>query len=355
MTSSSLSVAHIVSSLEVGGAERFVIDLCYVQKVTLGIDACIVSFGKETDKLVPVCNKLGIKVFVVNGSRFKKLFTFYNVMKSYSIIHSHSPYPLKFLLPLFFLKKPKKLVYTRHGAHPFDHESWPKVHRMLKPYVDEMTFVSQEGSTVFQKHHGWSEKSISVIDNGVNLLNIKQTQHNADNVRLGSVGRMVELKHQICLLRATKHLPKKYQKKIEVNFFGDGPSKDVLTEFIEENLTDVTIYFHGMVSNRDDIYGVIDALVVTSETEGLSLAIMEAMAYGCLTIASNVGGNSRLVDHNINGWLFNYDDDKKLSEILIKLVDEKHLLNEMGEKAHLKIKENFSLETCANKYLKLYL
>jgi len=354
MTSSSLSVAHLVSSLEVGGAERFVIDLCYVQKVILGIDACIVSFGKETDKLVPICNKLDIKVFIVNGSRFKKLLTFNNVMSSYSNIHSHSPYPLKFLLPLFFFKKPQHLVYTRHGAHPFDHEGWPKIHRMLKRYVDEMTFVSQEGADIFQKHHGWVEKSISVIDNGVNLLSIKQTKHNADNVRLGSVGRMVELKHQICLLRAIKRLPEQYQHKIEINFFGDGPSKEVLTCFIEENLADANIYFHGMVSNRDDIYGVIDALVVTSETEGLSLAIMEAMAYGCLTIASNVGGNSKLVEHDVNGYLFDYDDDEVLSELLIKLVDERHLLNEMGAKAHYKIKENFSLESCANKYSKLY-
>jgi glycosyltransferase involved in cell wall biosynthesis len=354
MASSSSSVAHIVSSLEVGGAERFVIDLCYVQRVTLGIDACIVSFGKETDKLVPVCNELGIKVFVVNGSRLRKLLAFYKVMKSYSIIHSHSPYPLKFLLPLFFIKKPHKLVYTRHGAHPFNHNSWLKIHSLLKPYVDEMTFVSQEGAEVFQKHHGWSEKSISVIDNGVNLLDIKQTLHNTDNIRLGSVGRMVELKHQICLLRAMNLLPERYQQKIEINFFGDGPCKELLFQFIEENLTESTINFHGMVSNRNDIYGAIDALVVTSETEGLSLAIMEAMAYGCLTIASNVGGNSKLVEHNTNGWLFNYDDDKKLSELLIQLVDEKHLLNEMGKKAHLKIKENFSLEVCAHKYLKLY-
>jgi len=354
MASSSSSVAHIVSSLEVGGAERFVIDLCYVQRVTLGIDACIVSFGKQTDKLVPVCNELGIKVFVVNGSRFKKLLAFHKVMKSYSIIHSHSPYPLKFLLPLFLLKKPLKLVYTRHGADPFNHDSWLKIHRLLKPYVDEMTFVSQEGAEVFQKNHGWSEKPISVIDNGVNLLNIKQTQHNSDNVRLGSVGRMVELKHQICLLRAINRLPKQYQQKIEINFFGDGPSKKALTDFIAVNIAGVAINFHGMVSDRNDIYGAIDALVVTSETEGLSLAIMEAMAYGCLTVASNVGGNSKLVEHNINGWLFNYDDDKKLSELLIQLVDEKYLLNEMGKKAHLKIKENFSLEVCAHKYLKLY-
>lgn len=354
MVNSSLSVAHLVSSLEVGGAERFVIDLCYVQKVSQCMNACIISFGKETDKLVPVCHELGIEVFIINGSRLKKLLTFYKLMRSYSIIHSHSPYPLKFLLPLFFFKKPEKLIYTRHGAHPFNHAGWLKVHRLLKHFIDEMTFVSKEGAEVFKKHHNWSDIPTTVIDNGVNLLTIKHTQHNSPKLRLGSVGRMVELKHQICLLRAVHLLPEKYQQQLEVNFFGDGPSKEILTHFIKENIASVEINFHGMVSNRDDIYGVIDALIVTSETEGLSLAIMEAMAYGCLTIATKVGGNPKLVDHKENGFLFDYNDHLMLAKYLMLLIDEKHLINGLGNKAHLKIKDNFSLDVCANKYLTIY-
>jgi glycosyltransferase involved in cell wall biosynthesis len=355
MQSSQLSVAHIVSSLEIGGAERFVIDLCHVQKSTLGIDACIVSFGKKTDKLVAVCQQMGIKVCVLEGSRIKKLFTFYKIMRLNKVIHSHSPYPLKFLLPLFFIKKPSKLIYTRHGAHQFNHTGWLRVHNVLKPFVSAMTFVSQEGAEVFQTNHGWLDIPHTVIDNGVNLIDIKQTQHDSNKVRLGSVGRMVALKHQICLLKAVSHLSEKYQQCLEVNFFGDGPNKEVLSTFIDGKLKKMSINFHGMVSNRDDIYGSIDALVVTSETEGLSLAIMEAMAYACLTIASNVGGNSKLVDHNENGWLFDYDDDEKLAQYLMRLVDHRQLLTEMGEKAHLKIKENFSLEVCANKYSSIYL
>jgi glycosyltransferase involved in cell wall biosynthesis len=116
----------------------------------------------------------------------------------------------------------------------------------------------------------------------------------------------------------------------------------------------VNVYFHGMVQDRNVIYSSIDALVVTSETEGLSLAIIEAMAYGCAVIASNVGGNPKLIEQDVNGWLFEYDDNKTLSEFIHTLQTQQALLSTFGKAGRQKIEQQFSLDNCADKYSEIY-
>lgn len=346
-------IAHIVSSLEIGGAERFVIDLCQEQR-TLGLRPSIISFGSESDKLVAVCESLSIDIHIITGNRFAKYCKVFSLINHFQIFHFHSPYPLKFIAPIFWLKKPQKIIYTRHGANPLASSHWKKLHKYIEEKIDAITFVSQEGADVFRANHGWYDKRLEVIDNGVNIKSIKLNGHNSDKLRLGSVGRMVELKHQVSLLQAVSLLTEEEQGQLEINFFGDGPCEKLLKDYTLKNLHHTTIKFHGMVSDRNTIYGNIDALVVTSETEGLSLAIIESMAFGCLTIGTNVGGNPKLIDNDVNGWLFEFNDIKLLASCIKRLLIQPELLTVMGEDAHKKMVKQFSLEASAKKYLLLY-
>jgi glycosyltransferase involved in cell wall biosynthesis len=348
-----LKVLHVVSSLEIGGAERFVLDLCQVQQ-SKGFVASIMSFGKSRDPLHQACNQLDISVYNIQGNRISKWLQVYKVVKNFDVIHFHSPYPLKFISIILPILNGKRIVYTRHGAAPLSDKAWKTMHRFVQKYVDAITFVSQEGANVFEKNHGWPEKIKHVIDNGVNLSSVQVTRTSSSLLRLGSVGRMVDLKNQISLLQAIARLSPEGQQLLEVNFYGDGPCLQKLKLYAEDNLDNVNVYFHGMVQDRNVIYSSIDALVVTSETEGLSLAIIEAMAYGCAVIASNVGGNPKLIEHDVNGWLFEYDDNKTLSEYIHTLQTQQALLSTFGKAGRQKIEQQFSLDSCADKYSEIY-
>lgn len=351
--SNSLRVLHIVSSLQIGGAERFVLDLCYQQKLA-NVDASIMSFGQVCDPLVETCTVQNIDVYTINGNRFIKWINIYKIAKNFDVIHFHSPYPMKLISILLPLLKRQRIIYTRHGANPLPGATWRKLHRYIEPYVNEITFVSQEGSKVFSDNHGWSGKDKHVIDNGVDLDSVELSRKPTEKLRIGSVGRMVGLKNQISLLQAVKLLTKEEQLAIEVNFFGDGECLAQLQEFSDNNFNAESIKFHGMVSNRNIIYPNFDVLVVTSETEGLSLAIIEAMAYQCAVIATNVGGNPKLVDDNKNGRLFEYNDVNNLSHFLSELISNRDIITQFGQAGRNKIESLFSLEHCAQKYLSLY-
>ena len=205
-------------------------------------------------------SNLGIQVFSAQGSRLIKWCQAFFALKNYQVIHCHSPYPLKFLLPVFPFLLLKKIIYTRHGADPLAGKSWFLVHKLAKFFVDEVSFVSQEGADVFQKSHGWHSKTKHVIDNGVNLSEVKVLREGSKQFRLGSVGRMVPLKNQVCLLDALSLLPNEKKVNVEIHFFGDGPSMNDLSDFVLQNGLDQYVVFHGMVSDRSAIYNSFDTL-----------------------------------------------------------------------------------------------
>jgi len=349
----SKSIIHVVSSLEVGGAERFVIDLCRLQ-IGQKMTVAILSFGLEDDTLVSECEKAGINVFFTAKNKMGKWRDAYLSVNAFNIIHFHSPYPLKFMLPIMPLCIRKKIIYTRHGADPLSGRPWGYMHKIARLFVNEVSFVSQEGADVFSRTHGWLRKPKHVIDNGVNLDEVVITRTQNDKTRIGSVGRMIPLKNQICLLKAITLLPEVKRKAVEVHFFGDGPDLVLLKDFVDKNLLQEFVIFHGMVSNRSNIYNSFDILTVTSETEGLSLAIMEAMAYYCPVLASNVGGNSKLVVDESNGYLFDYDDAQKLSDKIAIFIANPELVKAFALKGRSRIEEQFSLEASVEKYQKLY-
>ncbi len=349
-----MKITHIVSSLQIGGAERFAIDLSEIQN-KLNHTAEIVSFGKKNDQLVKVCESKNINVEIVPRETLKKIFSLFKYLSNADIIHLHSPSALRACIVHLFFMFYKKTIYTRHGERTLSSKSWLKLHKFAKHIINHVTFVSEKGKDVFIKYQKWNKVPHHVIENGVNLpakdIFIKNDSY---KLRLGSVGRMVKLKNQISLLKALSYIEKKTLSNIEIHFFGEGESQDILKKYTINHLADDIVTFHGEVTDRVQIYNSFDVLVVTSETEGLSLAILEAMAFSHPVLATPVGGNPRLVLHEKTGFLFDYNDSEALANYIEKLAYNSSLVIDLGTNAKNHIIDNYSLENTAKKYTNIY-
>ncbi len=347
-----LKVAHIVSSLNVGGAERFVIDLCSVQ-AKMNIASTIISLGQQDDPLTAECRDLDIPVISFSCHIALKVLKISLALRKFDVVHIHSPSVLKFLrftLPLLKVK----FIYTRHGAAHLKSDNWKLIHKRVKPYIHALTFVSREGQENFSSVHDWQDTKQCVIDNGVHLVPATPTLQERKVLRIGSVGRMIPLKHQIGLLKAVRLLSVNMRNNIELHFFGDGELLQELQAYQQKHLADVSVHFHGMVSDREFIYSSFDVLVVTSQTEGLSMVIIEAMARKIPAIATTVGGNPKLVIDNETGFLFAYDDSQHLAELITYSYQNQKVLANLGEASYQHVKANFSIESTAKKYAELY-
>ncbi len=354
-SSTSKKIIHIVSSLKVGGAERFVIDLCQVQRQD-GYQVSIVSLGDKSDDLVDEAQNRGIAVNIISPLYVWRLIQAYYLLSKADIIHFHSPHAVKLFNPFLGLLSQRAMIYTRHGAAPLEAEHWRRLHKKIRPYFNAVTFVSREGMENFQSMHHWSGLPLLVIDNGIDIdaITIRTSERQGSTLRLGSVGRMVALKGQINLLEAVAGLEANKRDRIVVDFFGDGDCRQRLEDYASQHLDKNNVHFHGMVGDRDEIYNSFDVLCVTSETEGLSLAVIEAMAYKKAVVATNVGGNPKLVAHDVNGLLFEYADTQTLKSYLSELLDNPSKIEAMGSNGREKVEQSFSLQATASKFEALY-
>ena len=102
------------------------------------------------------------------------------------------------------------------------------------------------------------------------------------------------------------------------------------------------------------LYRACDAFVLPSVSEGLSNALLEAMASGLPVVASRVGGTAEAVEDGVSGLLFDPADPAAEEGAVRRLLDEPGLAARMGAAARARALSRYSLDAVAERYLKLY-
>jgi glycosyltransferase involved in cell wall biosynthesis len=346
-------IAHVVSSLNIGGAERLVVDLARRQRRD-GFSVTILNFSDATDPLAEEARSAGIDVVALQrgASLAKRLGTIRSFLRSRrpAVLHIHSPWCLRACAPFlpFF---GGRIVYTRHGAHAYDSWAWRLLHAWAHRFIDHVTFVSQESLEVHRRAYGRTCAPLHVLEFGVDTSIAEHVRTSGRPVRIGNVGRLVELKGQRFLLDAFALLSE--STNMELHFFGDGPDR-VDLERRAASLPATRVFFHGAVLDRNAIYESIDVLAVASRMEGLSLVIMEAMARAIPVVASDVGGNSRLVATERTGLLVPYADSTAMASALRRLATDSGLASRLGAGGRRHVESHCSLESAERKLLELY-
>jgi glycosyltransferase involved in cell wall biosynthesis len=335
-------ILHVVSSLNVGGAERFVIDLAVEQKVSAHFDVSVMSMGKTGEPLESEINRF--ELGLLHSSSITDI---QKILRDFDVVHVHSSHCLlRILLAALFNRI--KVVYTRHNERVHQSFKWQCIYFLAKLTLHKMIFVAEKARLNYLKKYPSFESNSQTILNGV--LPMILTKNDSSYFRLSHVGRFVPLKAQHYLIEAVAQIPENIQQKISLSFFGTGELMEKNRKLATEVIPNVKVDFKGFVTNRDDIYQQSDVLVVTSETEGLSLAILEALASGTPTIASNVGGNPELVHHDHNGLLYEYSDSKQLAEHIMRLYNDRALYTLFSERSVAVFKQGFSMKQCAKNY-----
>ena len=97
----------------------------------------------------------------------------------------------------------------------------------------------------------------------------------------------------------------------------------------------------------------MDVLVLTSDSESLSNAILEAMAARLPVVAYNVGGNAELVNDQ-RGFLIDAKNESSFVDAILRLLSDAQLRKELGESGWRFVRENFSIDRAKRSYEELY-
>ena len=135
---------------------------------------------------------------------------------------------------------------------------------------------------------------------------------------------------------------------------GEGPCQDELLYLAGELRITRAVRFLGQRRDLNEILPACDLFALSSISEGLSFAILEAMACALPVVATRVGGNSELVEEGETGFLTPPRDPVALSKALISLLDNPGQRLRMGESARHVVELRHDAAKSAERYLRLY-
>ncbi len=168
------------------------------------------------------------------------------------------------------------------------------------------------------------------------------------------VGRLIMRKGQHHLLRSFAQLRLSTHCPLRLTLAGTGDADAMLRSLADQLGLRDTVTFAGYVS-RDDvpaIYRTADIFVLPSEFEGMSIALLEAMASGLPVVVTPTGGTEELVEEGKNGFIVPWAEVDTLAAVLHRLATDSELRERMGQHSR-ETALRFSWPTITREYLAL--
>jgi glycosyltransferase involved in cell wall biosynthesis len=150
------------------------------------------------------------------------------------------------------------------------------------------------------------EKAVAVL-NGIDVTRFQGIDRDAARARFGfrdherivvCTGRLAPLKgfdHAIGSLPGLEN--------VRLVLAGEGPYEPELRKQARDHAVEDAVTFLGFRRDVPELLAACDIYLQPSLIEGLSIALMEAMACGCPTIATDIWGNAEMIDDGVTGWL----------------------------------------------------
>ena len=186
-------------------------------------------------------------------------------------------------------------------------------------------------------------------------------EKNEEIFQILSVGYLIERKGFDYLVKAVKEVLKTHSE-VRLNIVGSGPLEMQIKKLIHELGLDDTVKILDNVSDEEllNLYNSSDLFVLPSivdsqgNMEGLGVVLLEAMACKVPVIGTDTGGIPDIVDDDETGLLVPEKDILEISRAIIKLIENGDLRRIIAFKGYTMVKDRFSWEQIANKYINIY-
>jgi len=225
--------------------------------------------------------------------------------------------------------------------------------KYVLPRADAIRTVSQKLKQRLQTEFKIKEDKISVVpifvDTEIKIRNFKEKSINDKFIFL-TISRLVPVKNVILQIKAVAELTSQ-NYKIELRVIGEGPERARLETLIDDlSLTDRVKLF-GWQTAVDKFYEQADVFLLTSDSEGWPLVLIEAAGFGLPIIMTDTGSAGEFFVNNDNCLVIGLNDLEALAAAMKNLMADNELRKKLGERAMNSIKNLPSKEQT----LKLYL
>jgi glycosyltransferase involved in cell wall biosynthesis len=363
----SKTVVQVVLSLGRGGLETMAADLAVGLK-RRGLRSVIVALD-EGGGLEGTLRDAGVEYIVLNGRRFKDP-RFHLTLATHlrrvgaGVVHTHSFAPLLHSLPALALTQVRRIVNTEHSFEYLEpRPDYRRALRWMSRTTRAFTVVGERMLPYYADTVRVSRARLRVIPNGIDTTRYRPSIERgriraelgipANAFVAGSAGRLAPEKNYQMLLAAAAQCQREC-RSVHVVFFGDGEMRSALAAQAEQLGLGEKVLFAGWRTDMHRLLGALDVFVLTSESEGLPLALLEAMASGLPVISTPVGDIPCLVKERQTGHLVPKGDASSMARLLLQLSVDPAQRRAMGESARQAITNDYSHEGMISRYLDAY-
>jgi len=359
-------VIHIISSLSHGGAEKLAMELAKLQVAAgLNVSICYLNSAQTLGNDVSIeqeflrdLNKLGITTIALDEPKrasywrtrtrnLKRATAEFNA----EIIHTHLGRGLMLLL-LANIRVPT--IMTIHSMYVGFPNILFKFFRSLN-----VTYVAVS-TPIADKFKGLVRNQISIIFNGINAekFRVRELSHSQlqNHFQFVAVGRVLPPKNYPLLLEALSMLAKNSISMVhpwKMKIAGDGALLEEMRARVKDlNLTDFVEFLGGC----DDVPSLLhnsDAFVMSSDYEGMPMAMLEAMSVGLPVVSTNFIGISDVVSNHESALISDVGSAEHLAANMARILSSPDLCQSLASSAQDNAKK-FTIQATHQQYLEVY-
>jgi len=277
------------------------------------------------------------------------------IVKDYQpdLIHCHT---FKAGLLVRSKKTSIPIIHTFHGHHLYDPD-YGKFARLLLNGIERklarrsnkiLTIGSRVGEELLGVGIGKKSQYQSIAP-GVRVPKlsdrskiVRKFSLSPDRLNVLWMGRLTRVKRPNRVIELAQHFP-------NVNFIiaGDGELRAELEAIAPDN-----VYFLG-VQSSDEMFSLADIVLLTSDSEGMPLTLIEGQMAGIPAIATDVGSVSEIVENEVTGLVTSIQIEQIVSS-LGRLLGDSMLRSTMAKNARERALDRFSIEKMVNSHIQVY-
>lgn len=365
MTQKKSNILWLIKGLGLGGAEKLLTSATpYLDMTTFNYQ--VGYFLPWKDTLVPELEETGLGVHCFNVKSVADISAISKLVRyirahNIDLIHAHLPHT-GIIARLTGRITNVPVVYTEHNV-------WGRLHPAMR-WLNRVTFGLNTQAIAVSRDvagsmRGVESGAVRVIDNGIDCSGLARIQDENEGVRrefnvpgdhflIGNVANLSAKKNHENLLQAVAIF---FKSQPQASLLLVGQSFDRMPA-LKRLVVDLGISEHvHFTGGREDVPRIVRALdlfVMSSDYEGLPIAMLEAMALKKPIVSTAVGGIPGVVRDGVDGFLVPAKNAQALAEKMLLVASNPGLRLAMGDNACQRAKENYDISSMVKKVETVY-
>lgn len=251
----------------------------------------------------------------------------------------------------------RRIVLSIHGGkflmNPFTNARLERVTKKMLRRADAVVVYSElEKEAVLKR---WPDLNVKVLPNAIPFADVPEAKRNNAEPVLVFFGRFHESKGLHETIEAARIL-KNEGYKFRFNAYGEGPEREFFLRGMRDALGD-RFHYGGIIAGKEKWQRLAEADIFVLPSrygEGLPMAMLEAMAVGCVVVVADVASVVSVVTDGINGYVVEPKNAAQLAEKLKFLLDNREAWKPVQENAVATIRDKFAITDYMEKLEDIY-